>query len=426
MSALQALGQSSSNIQVLGTTDTEGTITITIEDNPLIVPSTSDHHEQFSAFNVNLTQQTESGFRLVGQARAVANLSIGTITLDPIKFDVPSQLNGLDGLRNATTIESVDVLGGTSESLTLAINVSIHNPSNLNLRTGNLTMQLYRGEDYMGTALLPNLNLTMGENSIQGTAAFDPNASDGGIETLNDFVGGIGKAIFYLSSLCLSSADLRVADVATVIKGFENSTEIASLLDAFKTLSLGATLPGLQSKLLDSAALTILDTTGITNNISHVSVVLANPFTAALGVTSIESTVTSHGLTLGTITSSEAFTSDGRSTTTSPELDLNMNLEPSVIFSLLRALAADQGMETDQIDGIMQIGGIQPVQTYGRRDVLATRNIYTNFNLPSYVDQAFSNLTSNVTLSAGVKIGMSMVVVLHELGLITRMTGRRL
>ena len=196
-----------------------------------------------------------------------------------------------------------------------------------------------------------------------------------------------------------------VADVATSIKGFEDSTEVASLLDAFKTLSLGATLPGLQSKLLDSAALTILDTTGVTNNISHVSVVLANPFTADLGVKSIKSTVTSHGLTLGTITSNDAFTSAGKTTTTSPELNLDMNLEPSVIFSLLRALAVDQGMETDQIDGIMQIGEIQPVQTYGRRDVLATRNIYTNFNLPSYVDQAFSNLTSNVTLSAGVKIG---------------------
>lgn len=196
-----------------------------------------------------------------------------------------------------------------------------------------------------------------------------------------------------------------VADVATIIKGFEDSTEVASLLDAFKTLSLGATLPGLQSKLFDSAALTILDTTGVTNNISHVSVVLANPFTADLGVTSIKSTVTSHGLTLGTITSNDAFTSAGKATTTSPELDLDMNLEPAVIFSLLRALAVDQGMETDQIDGIMQIGGIQPVQTYGRRDVLATRNIYTNFNLPSYVNQAFSNLTSNVTLSAGVKIG---------------------
>ena len=186
------------------------------------------------------------------------------------------------------------------------------------------------------------------------------------------------------------------------------------MLDAFKTLSLGATLPGLQSKLLDSAALTILDTTGITNNISHVSVLLANPFTADLGVTSIQSTVTSHGLTLGTISSNDAFTSDGKATTASPELDLDMNLEPSVIFSLLRALAVDQGMETDQIDGIMQIGGIQPVQTYGRRDVLATRNIYTNFNLPSYVDQAFRNLTSNVTLSAGVKIGTSAAFRLPE------------
>ncbi|KAH9835153.1 uncharacterized protein C8Q71DRAFT_764402 [Rhodofomes roseus] len=380
-----SLGQSTSDIKVLSSTDTEGIVNITIENTPLVVPNNDANHDLFSMFNLNLTQQTQSDFRLVGHARAVANMSIGSIVLNPIKFDVPSQLKGLGGLQNATKISSVDVLGGTNDAMTLAINVSIHNPSNLNLNTGNLTMQLYRGGGYMGTTLLPNLNLTMGDNIIQATAAFDPNASGEGKQTLDDFVGG--------------------TDADIIIKGFDSSTEVASLLGAFKTLSLGATLPGLTSRLLDSASLTILETTGITNNISHVTVSLANPFTAALQITSIASTVSSHGLTLGTIKSTDAFTSDGKATTNSPELDLDMDLDPAVIFSLLRALAVDQGMDTAQVDGIMEIGGIQLAQTYGRRNVHAKRNIYTNFNLPSYVDQAFANLTSNVTLSAGVKIG---------------------
>jgi hypothetical protein len=38
-------------------------------------------------------------------------------------------------------------------------------------------------------------------------------------------------------------------------------------------------------------------------------------------------------------------------------------LYPPDIFSLLRALAVEQGMATDQIDGIVQLGGYQYVPT---------------------------------------------------------------
>ena len=38
------------------------------------------------------------------------------------------------------SIDGVDVLGGTQEAMSLAINVTIDNPSNLNLGLGNLGM----------------------------------------------------------------------------------------------------------------------------------------------------------------------------------------------------------------------------------------------------------------------------------------------
>jgi hypothetical protein len=44
-------------------------------------------------------------------------------------------------------------------------------------------------------------------------------------------------------------------DVDLHIAGFEQSTSVASLLQAFQTLSLDVTLPGLQSKLLSAASL---------------------------------------------------------------------------------------------------------------------------------------------------------------------------
>jgi Protein of unknown function (DUF3712) len=67
-------------------------------------------------------------------------MSIGTITLDPIKFNVSSGLWGLKGLRGLVSIDEVDVLGGTQEALLLGTNVTIQNPSNLDLTMGDLGM----------------------------------------------------------------------------------------------------------------------------------------------------------------------------------------------------------------------------------------------------------------------------------------------
>lgn len=81
---------------------------------------------------------SQSNFQLTGHARALANLSIGQITLDPIQFNVTSDLLGLQGLKGETDITAVDVVGGTPEAILLAINVSIGNPSNLELGVGDL------------------------------------------------------------------------------------------------------------------------------------------------------------------------------------------------------------------------------------------------------------------------------------------------
>ena len=73
-----------------------------------------------------------------GHARALANLSIGQLTLDPIQFNVTSGLDGLRGLKGDTVITTVDVTGGTSDAILLAINMSIFSPSNLGLAVGDL------------------------------------------------------------------------------------------------------------------------------------------------------------------------------------------------------------------------------------------------------------------------------------------------
>lgn len=56
------------------------------------------------------------------------------------------------------------------------------------------------------------------------------------------------------------------ASLTVFCPSVNGSTATESLTQAFMALHLNATLPGLQSKLLDYANLTVLPTTGRTNN----------------------------------------------------------------------------------------------------------------------------------------------------------------
>ncbi|KAI0340460.1 hypothetical protein BDW22DRAFT_1360443 [Trametopsis cervina] len=398
------LGSSTSNIKVLSPMDTEGTIDIAFVDTALQIPEPS--RAIFSSFTKDLTDLAQNQFQLVGHARAVANLSVGQLTLDPINFNVTSKLNGLQGLKGDTVIQGVDVVGGTTEAILLAINVSIFNPSNLRLSTGDLSLQLFRGSGLLGTTLLPNLTLEMGNNSVQAQGFFAANESPEGSQTLNDFVGS--------------------KDVNVNINGYGQSTNITSLSEAFQSLSLQAVLPGLTSQLLARTSLEVLNTTGHGNNLAHVTVDLVNPFTAGLTITQVQSNVSSHGIHLGSIDQAVAFPASGHKTTTSPNFNLDLNMDPSDLFTVTRRLAVLAGLDTAQLDGIVALGGYQYVastddddkpapftasanstiaghgtSTQTRRDT----NIYTGFNFPDFIDKAFRQLRADVQLSSLVNIG---------------------
>jgi hypothetical protein len=58
---------------------------------------------------------------MIGHSRAVAKTAVGQLTLDPINVNVTTSLNGLQGLQNLASINSVDVNGGTKDGITLGI-----------------------------------------------------------------------------------------------------------------------------------------------------------------------------------------------------------------------------------------------------------------------------------------------------------------
>ena len=132
----------------------------------------------------------------------------------------------------------------------------------------------------------------------------------------------------------------------------------------------------------------MLPTSGITNNITQVTVDLVNPFTSALDITQVTSSVTSHSINLGTIATATNFTAAGKMSSTSPTLDLNLNFDPPSLFTLTRVLAVDAGEDTTQLDGIVALGGYKYVSATNadapptnRREVIprdnTKRDIYT-------------------------------------------------
>ena len=222
----------------------------------------------------------------------------------------------------------------------------------------SLALRLFRNGAVLGTALLPNLTLNMGNNSVAASSTFAANDSPEGLQTLNEFVAG--------------------KDVQLSIGGYDGSTQVVSLLQAFQTLDIDVSLPGLNATLVKSAALKVLPTTGRQDNISHVTVNLDNPFSAGLKITNIKSGVSAYGIQLGTIDTATDFDSKPKSETTSPELNLNMNFDPQSLFTVTRALAVDAGLDTRQLDGIVELGGYKYLKTTGPPPSQEKRdNLYT-------------------------------------------------
>jgi hypothetical protein len=137
----------------------------------------------------------------------------------------------------------------------------------------------------------------------------------------------------------------------------------------------------------------VLSATGHKDNITHVSVALVNPFTAGLLITGIRSNVSTHDIPLGTIQTNTNFMAAGRSTDNSPDLDLALNMDPAALFTVTRLCAVAAGLSTEQLDGIVKLGGYKYLQTSdGNGSGTSTnrrRNMYTYVTL-WYLSQQIS------------------------------------
>ncbi|KIL68938.1 hypothetical protein M378DRAFT_21838 [Amanita muscaria Koide BX008] len=374
-------GASHSDISVHGPADTEGNINITIANTALIIPE--NQYPAFSSFNAALTTSQAVEFNMIGNVYATATTSIGALALGPIKVNVSTGLKGLGGL-SGVSINAIDITGATLAGIDLGIHVTINNPSNLKLNIGDLTLHLQCNDTTIGNVIMRNLTLDVGDNSVFATSTLTPNGIPEAVQTLNDFVNQ--KA------------------VPLTIAGFNGSTDVASLREAMETLRINITLPSLPSPLLASASIIVLPTTA-QNNISHVQVVFNNPFSADLRITYIKSTVSSFGIPLGVIDTATDIHVVGKSTVKSPALDLNMNLDPPVLFTLTRKLAIEAGLNVAPLDAIVALGGYHYLPSVNESVSERQSDLFTGFDFPSFIQTAFKKLRSDIHTNTSLSIG---------------------
>ncbi|KAI8875227.1 hypothetical protein K501DRAFT_203069, partial [Backusella circina FSU 941] len=359
--------------------------TITFPLNSVALSGISGKEATYNAYTYALTASSNYSFMVAGVAQTNANTPIGAISLTNISFDVPTSVVGLSFLNSsATVINSIDVTGGTSEALQLAISVSMDNPSDFSISTGDVSFNMGASGTQLGVVTLANLTLARGANTVAATSTFDPNGSDVGKNLLSTFVMGQENNLD--------------------ITGFTNSTAVTSLAEALGAITLESTLPGLTTAIVQGASLSVLSDS-IASGTVAVKVTIADPFTAGLSVTKVVSAATFNGMPLGNIDqdiSSNPIVVAGKSTAQSGDLSMTMNFEPSVIALLIRQLAVAAGLDTQALDALFGLGGLN---VEGQEDVTATASLFTNFNISEYTLEAMKALKVDLSLTSGITIG---------------------
>ncbi|KAI9253787.1 hypothetical protein BDA99DRAFT_467830 [Phascolomyces articulosus] len=339
----------------------------------------------FDDYTFSLTALESYAFQIKGEATTKTVTPLGNITLGGINLDVPTSLKGMQFLNSTPTIiNSLDVTGGEPTHMNLAINVTMGNPSDFSIYTGDVSFDMKAEDVVLGTVTLGQLKLNRGDNTVVATAAFDPKSSSVGQNLLSTFVMGKNNNVN--------------------IAGNENSTPIKSLIGGLSQIDIQSTLPGLANPLIQGSKLTVLNDT-LATGIVNVQVSIGNPFSAGLSITAVKSAVTYQGMPVGNINqdiSGSPFNIEGRSNGQSAPLQMTMNLEPAAVAMLLRDLAVKQKLDTRPLDALLTMGGFH---IKDQENVAADPSLFNGFDISKFVIDAMKALFVDLQLESGLTIG---------------------
>ena len=200
----------------------------------------------------------------------------------------------------------------------------------------------------IGTANIPGLILTPGENLVATQVRYQPQgaARATGQRLLERFIQG-------------TPSD-------TIISGGSKTTPIASLSAALASIRLATTIPPITENLISEARLSFDVDIGKTG-VANAAFILSNPFTASINLISVVTNATYGGILLGNINVGPGLSrslarnltlffpqqqnlkppihAPGHTATLSPTLPLALNTDPRVLIQFIEAAARDQDVD---------------------------------------------------------------------------------
>ncbi|CAG8458295.1 13175_t:CDS:2 [Acaulospora colombiana] len=357
-----------------------GALTMNIPPTLLNVPPGSEI--AFSSFVAKLSLLSQVEFNITGTSNVSADTIIGLLPIPNLPFTLNVTLPGFSNF-SATPpkVNSVTVVDGTISDLIMQINATLFNPSNTSISLGEASFEIVFANSTVGYAN-SSISLVPGANELTFTATMDPAHNSLAQQLLNNYMEG------------------NTSDVT--LSGYENSTDLPYMSLALSQLKLSAPLLPLPGKLITNSKLRIQDVSdaGVS---SVVDVTMFNPFVATMNVLTVGANITVDGDLLAQMPNVGPLALPGNASTTLPGLPVNMNLDRTVLFGLLRRQAQLVGLDTSVIDALITIGkipvpGVQSITTIDPDKI-------KNFDIVSYVETALATIKVDMSLFSDVKIG---------------------
>ncbi|CAG8512217.1 15440_t:CDS:2 [Dentiscutata erythropus] len=293
-----------------------------------VVPGSENDFDDFAK---RLTVEENVTLTMKGIANVISNTSIGNVTIDGIKFEVQTTLQGIQGLTSSpTVINSLKVTGGSAEHINIELLVSLSNPSNVKIGlNSDVIFDLICNDTIIGSVIIPNLVLERGQNNLTVLAQFSPNGDEArqvGQNLLNNFLAGKPNNVS--------------------IKGNSNSTTIEPLRQAFETIELTTVMPGLvtETPILNRTFFSIRFNS-LFDKKGKASIEIFNPLDTVIRFLKIDANVTVKNELIGiinqTFNENEQIVVQGGQSLISNDMELELKISVKAIKSLVDAVNGD-------------------------------------------------------------------------------------
>lgn len=174
-------------------------------------------------------------------------------------------------------VRQVEIVGGHATGIYMVLTLAVHNPSNVQLQLGAVSMDLFYNDTYIGQTTLPAFTVAMGAwTELSGRAVYQHPGAVPGRAFLSQFLAGVNQSL--------------------ALTGSVNASTYSFLLPAFRALDTSTQLPGQTAKLVTYAQLLLNWDLSLGTKLT-----LYNPFNATLWINRINTVIYFKGSTLGTL-----------------------------------------------------------------------------------------------------------------------------